>query len=74
MRRLCRTNSGYIGLVPGYAQEGDEVCVVSGARVPFVLRAQGTFYSLIGECYVHGIMDGEALKFQSFQTQEIRVV
>jgi hypothetical protein len=74
MRRLCRTTGGYIGLVPGGAGKGDEICLVKGARVPFVLRVCGDFRRFIGECYVHGIMDGEALKFPGFQTQEIKVV
>jgi hypothetical protein len=74
MRRLCRTSGGYIGLVPGSGREGDVVCVVRGARVPFLLRTCGAFYTFIGECYVHSIMDGEALKSEGFQIQGIKVV
>jgi hypothetical protein len=41
---------------------GDIVCVLFGGDVPFILRpsSQGN-YQLIGECYVSGIMRGEAL-------------
>jgi hypothetical protein len=41
---------------------GDVVCVLFGSDVPFILRPspEGD-YQLIGECYVSGIMRGEAL-------------
>jgi hypothetical protein len=61
--------NGYVGLVPTQAQVDDLVCIVAGADVPFVFRKlpdggqkqqqQQQCYQLIGEAYVHGIMDGE---------------
>ena len=61
-RRLCITRRGFIGLAPGWASKGDNICVVLGAAVPFVTRkSQNGNDMLIGECYVHGLMDGEAL-------------
>ncbi|PMD26404.1 hypothetical protein NA56DRAFT_698587 [Hyaloscypha hepaticicola] len=74
LRRLCRTTGGFIGLVPSHAREGDEVCIVRGTRVPLLLRACGEFWLFIGECYIHGIMDGEALQFHGLQTQDVKVV
>lgn len=56
------TDLGYMGL--GYApREGDEVWVLFGGTVPFILRRTSRLgeYSLIGDCYVHGIMDGERM-------------
>jgi len=42
---------------------GDEVWVIAGADVPMVLRQRGGGkWSLVGECYVHGIMKGEAVR------------
>ncbi|KAK0611705.1 heterokaryon incompatibility protein-domain-containing protein [Immersiella caudata] len=42
----CRyeTNSGWKGIGPGAMEPGDDICVMRGARAPFVLRAgeQGT--------------------------------
>ena len=36
--------------------------ILLGASLPFVLRpAEESRYSLIGDCYMHGIMDGEAM-------------
>ena len=63
-RRLVTTDGGYIGLVPAGAIEGDVVAIVMGCDVPLILRpAQGkpTRFTLVGECYVHGIMSGEVV-------------
>jgi hypothetical protein len=43
---------------------GDTVCVVRMCDIPLLLRqaSEGSGkYNLVGECYVHGIMDGEAV-------------
>ncbi len=61
-RRLFETERGYIGVGPLALQDGDLVCVLFGSNVPFVLRRFGERYRLVGECYLHGIMRGEALK------------
>ncbi len=61
-RRLLLTSSGNIGLAPSRAAPGDLVVVLLGAPVPHVLRKRDDGgYTLVGECYVHGIMAGEAL-------------
>jgi Heterokaryon incompatibility protein (HET) len=63
-RRMFRTSKGYIGLAPVLAQKGDEIVLCKGGSVPFILRRQSVKGSkkcdLIGDCYVHGIMKGEA--------------
>ncbi|OJJ75593.1 hypothetical protein ASPBRDRAFT_37887 [Aspergillus brasiliensis CBS 101740] len=61
-RRLMISSKGYIGLVPAKAQEGDLICVLFGCSVPVILRKQDDHYIFIGESYVHGIMDGEAIE------------
>ncbi|RDW87984.1 hypothetical protein BP6252_00016 [Coleophoma cylindrospora] len=42
--------------------QGDVVCILYGGKVPFVLRPQRGFYTLVGECFVFGLMNGEALE------------
>ncbi|KAH7317765.1 heterokaryon incompatibility protein-domain-containing protein [Rhexocercosporidium sp. MPI-PUGE-AT-0058] len=65
-RKFLVSESGSIGLAPMAAQERDVVCILYGCSVPVVLRetrARGeTFWQLVGECYVHGKMDGEAME------------
>jgi hypothetical protein len=69
-RRFAVTREGYLCLVPPGTEPGDMVCLILGAAVPFVLRllnrskdnlseGQHNSYVLVGECYVHGMMDGE---------------
>ena len=45
---------------------GDMICIIFGCSVPVVLRKVSTggasHFEFIGECYVHGMMDGEALE------------
>jgi hypothetical protein len=68
-RTLFVTSRGHLGLGDEKIKEGDRVCIFLGAPVPFVLRVNETktsdgmpLHQLVGECYVHGIMYGEALK------------
>jgi Heterokaryon incompatibility protein (HET) len=61
-RRLMTTETGYIGLGPLASRKGDKVCVLFGCSTPVVLRPlPNGGYKFIGECYVHGIMEGEAI-------------
>ena len=58
-RRPFISTKGYVGLAPFHSDPADVICVLYGCVVPFVLRKNGLRYNLIGEAYVHGIMDGE---------------
>lgn len=58
-RRLFFTGKGYIGLAPFTAQVGDKVCLLEGAQFPIILRPNGDYWVVVGESYIHGIMDGE---------------
>ena len=55
---------GFVGLVPAHARKEDVIAIVDGADIPFVFRShsekgQDQYWQLIGEAYVHTIMDGE---------------
>ncbi|KAK4580061.1 hypothetical protein LTR86_000263 [Recurvomyces mirabilis] len=72
-RVMFASSTGFLGLVPYGTREGDVVFVIRGADVPCVLRhAHGDAYILIGEAYVQGIMDGEALGMGLRQTIVLR--
>jgi hypothetical protein len=60
-RIFARTKKGYYVLGPKVMKEGDVVCVLYGGKMPFVLRPWGRYFLLVGECYVHGLMNGEAI-------------
>ena len=61
----------YMGLIPriDYSNsETDVLAVIDGANIPFVLRDLGDSASdclLIGPCYIHDLMDSEAVKRNS---------
>lgn len=67
-RRLFITDSrygyGYMGLCHQSCLPGDEVWILPGGDMPFILRRLdrhlGT-HEFKGEAYVHGVMDGEFL-------------
>jgi Heterokaryon incompatibility protein (HET)/Clr5 domain len=76
-RKLIRTYSDYIGLAPEGTTSEDVVAVLLGCTVPMILRAvdSGTqSFKLIGECYIHELMNGEAFRYcrsNDFKTFEL---
>jgi hypothetical protein len=71
MRLVCEgrsfivTENGRFGLAPWISKPGDVCCVLFGGRSPFVLRPEvtgdGEVYRLAGECFIQGLMHGEAI-------------
>ncbi|KAH7310245.1 heterokaryon incompatibility protein-domain-containing protein [Rhexocercosporidium sp. MPI-PUGE-AT-0058] len=65
-RRFFRCKEGRLGWGPDQVREGDAICVLNGAEAPFVLRpvegeGEGVQFEVVGDAYVSGIMDGEAM-------------
>jgi hypothetical protein len=57
-----RIGLGPGGLGPGCVKEGDMVCVLVDGNTPFILRPSvEEYYIVLGEAYVDGVMEGEAL-------------
>jgi hypothetical protein len=50
-----------IAVAPDTAEEGDYICVLLGCKVPVILRPVGDKFKIIGDAYVNGFMNGEAL-------------
>ncbi|ERF70936.1 hypothetical protein EPUS_06721 [Endocarpon pusillum Z07020] len=75
-RRFGTTSKRYMGLFPAGTKVGDQICVFLGGHIPFVVRPSETSgaFQLIGECYVHGIMDGEVMKMTDLKREEIQLV
>jgi Heterokaryon incompatibility protein (HET) len=67
-RSFFFTEKGYFGLGSWIAKPGDRVCVMFGAKCPFLLREwsadAGTEkrYKLVQDAYVHMLMRGEAIE------------
>jgi hypothetical protein len=64
-RAYFSTVGGRIGLGPRNLASGDTVCIVHGAKVPYVMRFKpsgGSSCEFLGDAYVDGVMYGEALK------------
>lgn len=65
-RSLWVSKEKYMGLALRSVCQGDEIWIIHGSRIPFVLRKQPDgSYAFLGEAYVHGIMDGEFFKRQN---------
>ena len=76
-RTFCLSREGRIGWVPRTAQAGDIVSLMRGSPVPVVIRPSqqgGDSYLMIGQCYIHDIMDGEAVLGKEDQFQRIQLV
>ena len=69
-RRFMLTKGGYFGWGPDNAfsrdpsmelRVGDKIAIVFGCSTPLVIRPKESQFEVIGEAYVQGFMDGEAL-------------
>nr|OQO29743.1 hypothetical protein B0A51_02290 [Rachicladosporium sp. CCFEE 5018] len=63
-RCFFTTFTGRIGIGPDYLAEGDTIAVLTGIEWPLALRRiddETELYILLGPCYVHGVMQGEAV-------------
>ena len=69
-----KTHQGHIGVSNGlHVQESDCIVLVQGAAAPLILRRmEARRWTLIGDCYIYGIMDGE--EFDVKKCNEICIV
>lgn len=70
-RRPFVTGLGFIGLAPIASMIGDEICILFGGRVPYVIRREGKLCRFVGECYAYGIMHGEPMEDYDEKRTEI---
>jgi hypothetical protein len=61
-RRFFVTKDGRMGLGPHGLLVGDIIAILRGASMPTVLRKEMDGYTFVGFAYVHGVMNGEAVK------------
>lgn len=61
--RFLTTCKGYIGWAHPRAEKGDKIYLLQGCSVPAILRKKPDGgYVIVGDAYVQGIMNGEAIK------------
>jgi len=85
-RRFFITEMGYAGNGPAKVKPGDEIFILCGGRMPLVLRADlaekspqaaspewRPRHALVGDCYIHGIMDGEAASNFEYRSRPIHL-
>lgn len=73
-RSLFTTNEGHLGIGENGLEPGDEVWVLAGGNVPFLMRRTlrpGEF-RFVGEAYIHGIMHGESVA--NISVDEIQII
>lgn len=75
---LFVTESGRFGLGPRNIQPGQEVWVLGGSRFPVILNrrsagAEDKGFTFAGECFVYGVMRGEAVEGRGQEQREIKL-
>lgn len=69
------SDKGYWGMIPQVSKVGDLICAARGLSVPVVLRkVEENSFTLVGPCYIHGIMDGEIAKAVEAGTQQEKLI
>lgn len=64
-RFVILKETGLCGIAPNTVQKGDFVHIFHGGVVPFITRSsqeREDAHRLIGQCYIWGVMEGEAIK------------
>ncbi|KAK3360686.1 heterokaryon incompatibility protein-domain-containing protein [Lasiosphaeria hispida] len=88
MRAFVVSQKGRMGLVPNMARltfpRPDEIFLFPGGKAPFVLRDVGVrdipgiglkvCYNFLGDCYLHGVMDGEGMERLAENNEMIYIV
>ena len=59
-RVLFISESGHIGMIPSDARPGDQIHLFLGSQFPLVLHPHGKAFELVGDCYLDGLMEGQA--------------
>jgi hypothetical protein len=61
-RSFVTTSKGRMGIGPSDTRVGDTVSVIPGGGVPYIMRQNGSGWALVGESYIAGLMNGEAIQ------------
>jgi Heterokaryon incompatibility protein (HET) len=67
------TEEAYMGWGPLGTRKGDLVCVLFGCETPVILRKVGSLFHYIGPCFIVGLIDGEAIRGISAESDKIKL-
>jgi hypothetical protein len=75
-RGILVNEKGYIGVLPEIARKGDVVALLRGGDVLYILgpSEEEGCCELIGDCYVHGLMDGEVLNGKGQADEDFEII
>ncbi|RGP64113.1 hypothetical protein FLONG3_9659 [Fusarium longipes] len=74
-RGFAITAGGWFVVGPDIMQAGDVVAVFYGGRTPFLIRRrEEDTWMLVGECYVHGMMNGEVFELDGPHEEEFVIL
>jgi len=60
-KSFIMTSAGRMGIGPYDTRAGDTVSVILGGGVPYIIRNQEAHWEFVGEVYMQGLMNGEAI-------------
>ena len=61
-RSFMITSAGQMGIGLSDTRIGDTVSVIRGGGVPYIIRQQGASWAFVGESYIQGLMNSEAIQ------------
>ena len=74
-RKFFTTENGFMGWVPAAAKEGDSLIFFRECPLPFVMRKCEGGYQLVGDCYLHGLMNlSEEVRMGFLNSELITIV
>jgi hypothetical protein len=50
-------------------ESGDLLCIVFGCSVPLAIRACGEYHHILGDAYIQGLMNGEAIQGSKLESR-----
>jgi hypothetical protein len=73
-RTILALEAHTMALGPPNTEPGDVVCILHGSKLPIILRRQGERWRFIGQCYVDGIMFGEAVTWAEDEADSFEIM
>jgi hypothetical protein len=71
-RQFTVTETGRLGWIPKWVETNDRVAIIHGSRLPVIIRpCQDNLWTWVSNCYIDGVMFGEAMDDERYTTEDI---